>query len=134
MRKNRKDLLEEAIRLLENRQETELRLLKEQFHLTYESLRPINLIKSTFSEIEGSPEMRKNLFNTAIGLATGYLSKKVLSTDSHPSLTKILGTIFQFAVAKVVSSNTENIISSGESFLQRLLKRKNGTKQEFSKN
>lgn len=132
--KNKKDLLAEAIRLLENRQEMELKLLKEQFHYTYESLKPINLIKSTFEEVQNSPEMRKNLLNTVVGMATGYLSNKVLSTAAQPPLKKILGTILQFAVAKVVSSNSDSIIASGESFLQRLMKSKTDKKQAFSKN
>ena len=40
--------LREAIVVLEKRQATEGKILKEQFMLAYESMKPINLIKNTF--------------------------------------------------------------------------------------
>ncbi len=133
--KQKKDILAEAISLLENKQAEELKLLKEQFHQTYESLKPINLIKSTFQEVQASPNIKRDVLNTAVGLATGYLSKKVLTNDSSQTpIKKMLGTILQFAIAKVVSSNSDSIINSGESFIQGIMKNKTTAKQEFSSN
>lgn len=77
-KKNETDALNEAISLLENKQAHELKLLKEQFQVAYESLKPINIIKSTFREVTSSPEIKNNIVNNAIGLTTGYLSRKVL--------------------------------------------------------
>ncbi len=134
MKRNKKEILAEAITLLEIKQASELKLLKEQFQETYESLKPINLIKNTFKEVEDSPEIRKNILNAAVGLATGFLSKKVLTSDAQTPMKKVIGTLLQFALAKVVSSNSENIISTGGSFLQRLLNNKGDAKKEFSSN
>lgn len=39
---NETDALNKSILLLQNKQEDELVLLKEQFHITYESLKPID--------------------------------------------------------------------------------------------
>ena len=44
-------VLNDTIQLLEVEQEIELGLLKEKFQLTYESLKPVNLLKSTRYEM-----------------------------------------------------------------------------------
>lgn len=48
-KKNETDTLNQTIISLQNKQAQELKSLKEQFHLTYESLKPINLIKNTIA-------------------------------------------------------------------------------------
>lgn len=45
--KDQTQVLNETILYMQNKQATELYLLKEQFHITLESLKPINLLKST---------------------------------------------------------------------------------------
>lgn len=130
--KSKKQLLDEAIVLLENKQALELRLLKEQFQTTYESLKPINLIKSTFKEVGTSPDLKKDILNTALGLATGYLTKNPVSLAGTP-VKKMLGTIAKFALAKLVSTNSDKIINTGEGFLQRLMKNQNGSNPELAK-
>lgn len=131
--KSKRQLLEEAIVLLENKQAMELRLLKEQFQTTYESLKPINLIKSTFKEVGASPDLKKDILNTAVGLATGYLTKNPVSSLAGAPVKKMLGTIAKFALAKLVSTNSDKIINTGESFLQRLMKNSDGSKPELAK-
>ena len=111
--KNEADALKDAINLLQNKQAHELRLLKEQFHITYDSLKPINLIKKGFLDVTASPDIKKTLINNAIGLATGYLSKKVLIGSSHNPIKKLLGTILEFAVASVVVKQVNNTVNEG---------------------
>jgi hypothetical protein len=98
--KSKKEILKEAIILMEHKQARELIALKDEVHLTYESLRPINLLKHTLHEISSSPDVRKNLLNGAIGLASGYLARKVEGHSATP-VKRILTTLAQFAVAKV---------------------------------
>jgi hypothetical protein len=128
-KKNETDALNERIVLLQNKQALELKLLKEQFHLTYESLKPINLFKSTVDEVVSSPDIKDNMLNNVIGLAVGYLSRKVLLRASHNPIKNILGTVLQFAVANVVSKHSDTIKSTGENILQRILKYRNAVKQ-----
>jgi len=63
---NQKDLLNESIRLLQQKQALELIQLKEQFHATYESLKPLNLIKSTLHEVADSSEIKNNILNPTL--------------------------------------------------------------------
>jgi hypothetical protein len=115
MKKNyEKDDLAEDIRLLKEKQALELQLLRDQFQLTYESIRPINLIKNTLHEVVSSSEIRNNILNNVVGLATGYLAKKILLGASHNPVKKILGTIFQFAIASAVAKRKETAIETAE--------------------
>jgi hypothetical protein len=106
---NETDTLNEAIVLLENKQAIELISLKQQFELTYESLKPLNIIKSVFSEITTSSEIKGNLISNAIGMSTGYLTKKVLLGSSHNPIKRLLGTLLQFVVTNVVTKHSDNI-------------------------
>lgn len=121
-KKNESEALKEAIHLLKVKQAGELLLLKEQFQETYESLKPLNFIKNTFNEVTSSPEIKNGLINNAIGLATGYLSKKVLIGATHNPFKKILGAILEFSVASFVAKRA-NIQTSNE---EEITQQKNG--------
>lgn len=105
---NETTALRNSIILLKAKQAEELQLLKEQMHLTYETLKPLNLIKNTFKQAVASPEIKNGLVNNAIGLATGYLSKKVLVGATHNPFKKILGAIIEFSVASYVAKRADN--------------------------
>ncbi len=53
-------------------------LLKEQFFITYESLRPGNLLRSTLKDIASSPYLIDNILGAAMGLVSGFISRKII--------------------------------------------------------
>jgi hypothetical protein len=106
---NQTDTLNETIALLENKQTLELRSLKQQFELTYESLKPLNIIKNVFSEMTTSSDIKGNLISNVIGMSTGYLTKKVLLGSTHNPIKRILGTLLQFVITNVVTKHSDNI-------------------------
>lgn len=99
--------LDERIVMLEARQSQEWEELKEQFDITKESLRPMNLVKGAFHDIASSPDIKKNIIGNVVGLATGYLSKKILFGGTHNPLKKVAGAILQFAVTNFVGKKIE---------------------------
>lgn len=107
--KNETDSLNDLIILVEQKRAYELELLKEQLYLVSESLDPINLIKNVFHEVVDSPEIKNNLVNSAIGLFTGFISKKALTGNSHNSFKRVLGTLIQFGVTNVVSKHSDDV-------------------------
>jgi hypothetical protein len=122
--KNESELLNERIIFLQEKQANDFGLLKKQLAIVHEELKPINLIKNTFHEVATSPDIKHNLFSHALGLATGYLSKKILlGTSEHP-VKKIFGTILQFAVANVVSNHSDSIKSTSKKLIESALKPK----------
>jgi hypothetical protein len=116
-------LLDEKIISLENRKAHELKLLKEQFYFVHEELKPINLVKNTFKEVFSSPELKNNAIGSTMGLATGYLSKKLVVGSSHNLIKNIVGNVLQFAVANTVSKHSNTIKIIGGHLLGRILKR-----------
>jgi len=111
-----------SIHSLRIKQSRELIVLRDQFHLTYESLKPINLIKHTFKEAASSSEIREGMVNNVIGLTTGYFTKAILIGSSANPIKKILGTLLQFTVATLVAQNSDSIKSIGKVVLDKLFK------------
>jgi hypothetical protein len=116
--------LKDAIKLLEAEQEIKARLLKEQLYLTYESLKPVNLIRHTLKEISSSPYLIDNLSGTAMGLLSGFLSKKIFVGSSGNLIRKLIGSILQFGVTNVVAQNSDVIKSIGQAILQHYFRKK----------
>lgn len=116
--------LKSAILLLEDDQAVKGQLLKEQFYLTYESLKPVNLLKRTLHDIYSSPYLLDNILGTSIGLASGFLSKKIFVGASGNMIRKLLGSILQYGVTNVVAQHPDAIKSFGQVIMQYLLRRK----------
>lgn len=130
--------LNEAINLLRIKRAQELALLRDQFHLTYESLKPINLIKHTFTEAASTTEIKEGILNNVVGLTTGYLSKAIFIGSSISPVRKIVGTLLQLTIAALVSRNSDSIKSMGRNVLNKIFKTpvetglKNGVPQRIS--
>jgi|SRR5664280_737785 len=116
--------LKNAIQLLEAEQAENWHLMKEQFFLAIESLKPVNLIKATLKDISASPHLVDNIVATTMGLATGYLSKKVFIGTSGNIIKKLIGTILQFGITNVFAQNSDSIKLFGQSLLQRFFRKK----------
>ena len=95
-------------------------LLREQFNLTFESLKPINLIKNALHDAIFSPSVAENTLGTLAGLATGYISRKILVGGSSNILRKLLGSLLQFGVSNLVSQHPEAVKSVGQFLYQKL--------------
>jgi hypothetical protein len=121
--------LKKAIQLLEEEQAVKEQLLREQISITYETLKPVNLLKSTLKDISGSPYLIENVLGSAVGLASGYVSKKLVVGASAGILRKLFGSILQFGITNLIASHPEAIKSAGRYIIQRMLhKSEKGTK------
>ena len=117
-------LLKELILIKEAEYLIEGKLLKEHIHLAYESLKPINIIKSTFNGIFSATNLKTNAVNGAIGLATGFVAKKVFTGKSHNPLIKIFGSVLQFGISALVAKNPDTIKSVGGYILKSIFRKK----------
>lgn len=116
--------LKHAIQILEVEQNLKGNELKEQFFLTYESFKPVNIISSTLSDIVKSPFLMDNILGTAMGLATGYLSKTVFIGASGNKVRKLIGNILQFGITNVIAQNSDSIKSFGRSVFQNIFRKR----------
>jgi hypothetical protein len=117
---NATDALNEAIDLLEEKKVQELEAIKEHFRLTYEGLKPANLLQSALNGEQVVPTVKNDLLGNLIGLAVGYAAKKVFVGASHNAMRKMFGTILQITVTNIVAKNSSKIIEVGQTILQRI--------------
>lgn len=103
--------LGELIQLLEIKQAQEKALMIEEFKLTYKSLEPINLIKNAFNELASPSDLKSNIVDSSLGLAAGYLSKKIVFGKTQNSFKQLLGTFLQIGVTSLVSKKVGGILS-----------------------
>jgi hypothetical protein len=120
---NLTDALDELILVEELKYANDLARLKNQFDVAYESVKPINLVKNLIHQVTASPEIRNDLVSNAIGFGTGFLSKKLLLGATHNPIKKVLGTLFEFAVANTVVKHSDGIKTIGGNLLKHFLKK-----------
>ena len=101
--------LKQLIRTKESEIELEGRLLKIHFQRAYESLKPLNIIKSTIKQVISSPEVKTNVVDTVIGFASGFIAKKILVGKSNNVFSKLLGSLIEMTVANKVTQNADEI-------------------------
>jgi hypothetical protein len=116
--------LKEAIKLLEKQKSIQKERLTEQFHIAYESLKPINILKNSLNKVVNSPGVSDNIIDTSISLGAGLLSKKLLIGKSAGIVKKILGLALEFGVAGLVSKNSDAIKSGSLNLLGKIFKSK----------
>jgi hypothetical protein len=96
--------------------------LKNTAKIILDNLKPLNLIKNTFSSTIKSPGFGKNLLRGIVGLAAGFVSKKIFVMGSSNIVKKALGTVVELGVAKVVANNADKIKSTGIKMLNKAIK------------
>ena len=109
-----------AIQTLEFERDVQGQILKEQFFVTFESLKPVNLIKNTLQEITSSPYLIDNMFGAIMGMVSGYVSKKIAVGTSHNLLRKIVGSVLQFSVTNLVAQHPDILKAAGDFLIHKI--------------
>ena len=122
---NPTDALNELILISEQQYHNDLRLLKEQFHTAYESVKPINLLKNFVHEVTASPEIKEDILGNILGLATGFISRKLMLDKNSGTFKKVFATILQFGITNVVAKQSINIKAVGTALFNNFFKRNN---------
>jgi hypothetical protein len=113
-------LLQERILLKEIECSAEKILMQERFKTVKENMKPINLLKHALS----SSALPGNLLDASIGMATGFLAKKLLVRSSHNPMLKLAGAILQISVTSLTVKNSDVIKSIGELILKKIFPKK----------
>jgi len=100
---NEKTELIEKIAALQIKQSEELNSLKMQFQITSDSLKPLNFIKSTLHDVTSSPEIKVDLINGAVNLATGLITTNFLFKAAEKPIKSLVSTLFKFAIRKLTT-------------------------------
>lgn len=101
--KNYNTDLDKEIARLEVEREVKMRELKHQLAITYDSVKPINLLKETLDDFQNTPDVKANILQSTLSIAGGYLSKKLVMGKSNSIFKKIFGYVLQYGVTNFIS-------------------------------
>lgn len=98
--------LAKAIQNLEAQQALELEILKKYTEYTLRELNPMNIVKEKFHEgisnigdTVTSTEFKNSLLKTGIGIASGFLTRKLMVGPQAGIFKKLFATVVQAAVS-----------------------------------
>lgn len=114
-------LLKELIAAKEIEHAAQEIIVRKQLLQTYESLKPLNLIKNTISQAVSSPEIRGNLGNAALGWLSGIAIRKLIQFGSQNPMVKLSATIIEMIVAGKVTQNADEIKALGAIVLKKIM-------------
>jgi len=119
-----RESLKEQIKLLEIRQAVEGTLVKEQLIITYESLKPSNILKNVVKEFYSSETLKDELISTAISVASGFITKKIVVGKSNNQVLKLVGLAIQLGMTTLISSKFEAFKDAAVQFIDRFMAEK----------
>ena len=123
------DGLKNAIQILEVEQAEKLKRLKEQSLLSIEIIKPMNLLKSAVKDMVSSPRVFDSMLETGLGLATGFLTKKLIIGSSVNIIRRLIGGALQLGITSVATRNSGLIKSVGRFAFHKIFI-KNGLKSK----
>lgn len=111
--------LKEAICLLESRQAIQGDLVKEQFELVVFGSDSADPLHRIISDAFGTPRLRKDILYALLGLAAGYLSKRMVVGSSSGVVKKLFGWVLQFGIPMILANKAVNVRSIFENVIHR---------------
>jgi hypothetical protein len=116
--------LKDSIQLVKEEQIIKRQLLQEQLSISYESLKPLNLLRGAIRDMSSSPDLGNNVLGSVFGLGTGYLTKKLFVGTSGNLIRKLIGSFIQIGVSNLVAKHPEAIKNFGQYLIEHFLSNK----------
>jgi len=95
--------LKEAIQQLEFERVNKEQLLIKDFQQAYTFIKPVSFFRSTLNDVFSSPLLIENIIGTAISLASGYVTKKIIIGRSDSKIRKLIGSVVEFGVINMIA-------------------------------
>jgi hypothetical protein len=125
--------LKSAIQELETERKVKEQLLREQFILTYESLKPVNILRNTLKNLFASENLVENISGNVVGTVSGVILERIFIGKSANKLKKLIGAILQFGITKIISQNSDQIKTFGQAVIRNFLSKKEKSRKKRSK-
>jgi hypothetical protein len=116
--------LQDSIQLVKEEQIIKRQLLQEQLNISYESLKPLNLLRGAIRDMSSSPDLGNNVMGSVLGLGSGYLSKKLFIGTSGNLIRKLIGSFIQIGVSNLVARHPDAIKNFGQYLIEHFLSKK----------
>ncbi|WP_320052684.1 hypothetical protein [uncultured Acetobacteroides sp.] len=127
------DQLKEQILQLEERRSAEMKELKEQLYVAYESLKPTNIIRKTLHDIVASHDVQTDFIEAMLLVVSRFISKKIadITTSPPPNMLKqLLGVTLQMAFSSLAAKYSDHMKALISSMLNLLLHKHDNGKEE----
>lgn len=110
---NPTESLQSSIAVLEQKKDDDFRNLKYHLKETGQSLKPANLIKGAIRDVASSEQIRSILIKAAIGLAAGYVAKKLITRQRKTTKNLLIGNAIQYGISFLASPKNNLLRSAG---------------------
>jgi hypothetical protein len=97
---NLSSLIDEQILLLKIKQTHQLTTLKKQLKATGEGLKPMNILKTTATEVAALVKSEGNILNKMIELGVGEIGKKAVGLVGKNKFGIFLGKVISFVTKR----------------------------------
>ena len=94
--------LKASIRELELKTQRQEQAIKENAKTVAQSFKPMNLLRLAISKFTTTPDMKTTAVNTFIGLAAGYITRKVVIGKSKNIFKRTLGAAVQAGITRYI--------------------------------
>lgn len=108
------DILQNSIQLAKEEQIIKRQLLQEQLNISYESLKPLNLLKGAIRDMSSSPSLGSNILGSVLGVGSGFLSNRLVVGTSGKLIRTLLGSFIQLGVTNLVAKHPDAIKNFGQ--------------------
>ncbi len=98
--------------------------MKEQFNVTVEDVTAIDPLKNPANDQEFLVCMSDKVLSTILGMAAGFIAKKLAIGKSVNWFRKIAASVLQFGVASIISRNPGYITKTRRLVYQKLFGKK----------
>lgn len=119
MKYTRKSLKQE-IQLLEIRKEKERADFIQHLKVTFDSLRPMNLIRSSLRDFSNAVEVRSGILETILPLLTNFISGRMILRTPGNSFRRIVATVVQVGMTNFTAKYSHAIVELFTEFADRI--------------
>jgi hypothetical protein len=112
--------LKEAIARLEYKHKLQWEELKDNIGEAFESVKPINLLRSTYRDFLSTPNMPENVIGSILGLTTGFVTRKLIVKKSGNIVRNFAGGLAQMLITNFMSRYSGSFKAIGSGLLHKI--------------
>ncbi len=114
--------LRQAIADLERKKSVQELEMKSNLDQVKHAMKPVNLVRNTFSRFAEIPEVRRTLISTVVGFGMGYVAKKAKDVLSEESLDNMISTLVHTQMSKLEDKNPDSFLTKAVTYFRKNLK------------
>ena len=114
--------LRQAIADLERKKSVQELEMKSNLDQLKHAMKPVNLVRNTFSRFAEIPEVRRTLISTVVGFGMGYVAKKAKDVLSEESLDNMVSTLVHTQMSKLEDKNPDSFLTKAVTYFRKNLK------------